>query len=98
MIMVIGSVEAKAEHRDEILALCVNHVQRSRKEAGCLDHRVSIDAENEHRFVFVEYWDSMAALKVHFDLEASKGFVQSLMPMVSSKPDMQIFKTETISV
>ena len=56
MIMVIGRIEAKPKHHPEILDLCLDHVQRSRQENGCIDHRVSIDAENENRFIFVEYW------------------------------------------
>lgn len=98
MIIVTGSVEAKSEHRGEVLALCIEHVQRSRKETGCLDHRVSIDAENKCRFVFIEHWETMFSLKTHFELEDSKAFVRNLMPLVASKPDMQIYKTEKIAV
>ena len=98
MIMVIGRIEAKPKHHPEILDLCLDHVQRSRQENGCIDHRVSIDAENENRFVFVEYWKDAEALKTHFELEASKRFVQNLIPIIESKPDMQIFKTEEVSI
>ena len=54
MILVTGSVLARPETFDEILAACLAHVQRSRLEPGCVAHNVHYDAENALRLVFVE--------------------------------------------
>jgi quinol monooxygenase YgiN len=96
MIIVIGSIIAKPENVSDVLALSLEHVQRSQKEPGCISHNVSIDCENPARFVFVEYWADMAALQVHFALEASQHFVRDLTPFAASKPDMKIYEAGEI--
>ena len=98
MIIVIGSIIAKPEHRDEALRLSLEHVQRSRKETGCIAHNVSVDSENDMRFVFVEYWEDMPALMRHFALEASQTFVAELSSRVAAKPDMKIFDAKEMQV
>ncbi len=98
MIIVIGSIIAKPEHRDEALRLSLEHVQRSRKEPGCVDHNVSVDCENDMRLVFVEYWEDMPALMKHFALDASQEFVAALSACVSAKPEMKIFDAKELQV
>jgi quinol monooxygenase YgiN len=92
MIIVIGSATAKPGHEDAVRDLSLTHVQRSRAEPGCIAHNVSVDSENASRFVFVEYWKDMPALKAHFALAASQGFVQELRPLLAENPDMKIFE------
>ena len=91
MIILTGSVIAKPEKRAEVLRLSLEHVQRSRAEPGCIRHNVSVDCENDLRFVFVEYWQDMPALMQHFALAASKNFVAELSTCVSAEPEMHIF-------
>ncbi|MEO0983670.1 MAG: putative quinol monooxygenase [Pseudomonadota bacterium] len=94
MIIVIGSIEATPEGRAEILRLSLEHVQRSRAEPGCIDHRVSVDCENERRFVFVEYWADMDALKTHFAVSASGDFVRKASALAASEPEIKIFEAD----
>jgi quinol monooxygenase YgiN len=49
MIIVTGSVVARAETFDRVWALSVEHVHRSRLEPGCLSHSVYRDHENPLR-------------------------------------------------
>jgi quinol monooxygenase YgiN len=97
MIIVIGHVTAKPETHDEVLALSLEHVKRSRAEPGCIAHNVSLDGETENRFVFVEYWADMPALMTHFALDASRQFVRDLTKLVAEEPEMKIFQAEETS-
>ena len=56
MIVVTGSVTAREDSLDEIRALSLEHVHRSRKEPGCISHAVHVDCENPLRLVFIEQW------------------------------------------
>jgi len=96
MIIVIGDACATPQGRDEALRLSLEHVQRSRTEPGCVSHNVSVDAENDCRLVFVEYWQDMPALKAHFGLDASKGFIAALSPLLAARPNMKIYPADEV--
>ena len=66
-----GSVRARADVVDEVERLALEHVHRSRSEDGCLLHSVHRDVEDPLRFVFVEHWSSVEALRAHFAVPAS---------------------------
>lgn len=97
MIIILGSIIAKADKASEILALSLEHVKRSQLEPGCISHTVSVDCENSQRVVFVEKWSDMAAVQVHFSLESSQRFVAELTPLLAAKPDMKIFEAAEVS-
>jgi quinol monooxygenase YgiN len=97
MIIVIGSAIAALGQENAVRDLSLLHVARSRTEPGCAAHNVSVDSENPSRFVFVEYWQDMAALKAHFALKVSQDFVRDLGPLLAAKPDMNIFAAEPVS-
>ena len=62
MIVVTGSVTARADSFDEVRKLSLEHVHRSRTEPGCISHAVNVDCENPLRLVFFEQWADRAAL------------------------------------
>src|SRR5438105_3412802 len=66
MIIVTGSILARADTFDEVLRLSREHVERSRKEPGCVSHAVHVDCENPLRLFFFEQWADEAALRAHF--------------------------------
>jgi quinol monooxygenase YgiN len=96
MIIVSGSVVAKQECLDELLAFSLDHVRRSRTEPGCLSHAVSRDAENPLRLVFFEEWADRAALQAHFAVPASRGFVKVLAAFAADAPQMQLYEARPI--
>ncbi|NNC71390.1 MAG: antibiotic biosynthesis monooxygenase [Sphingomonadaceae bacterium] len=96
MIIVIGSAVAAPECAREVRERSLEHVQRSREEAGCIAHNVSVDCENPARFVFVEYWENMGALIAHFALEDSQAFVRDLRKLLAEDPVIEIFNAEQI--
>jgi len=91
MIVVLGSVVARADTFDKVLALSQAHVARSRGEPGCLSHAVHRDTEQPLRLVFVEEWADAAALAEHFRVPASHGFVKALSALLSEPPRLTVY-------
>src|SRR6266540_1946593 len=85
MILVTGTILAREHAFDAVLASCLEHVERSRKEPGCISHDVHVDCQNPMRLFFFEQWADEAALRAHFAVNGSKAFVKSLKA-ASSKP------------
>ena len=96
MIIVIGRVDILPERIDEAIAASTHHVKRSRGEPGCIAHDVAVDAQNPSSLIFVEYWSDPAALQVHFALDESKQFFQTISAMSDSAPDLQIYQAEQL--
>jgi quinol monooxygenase YgiN len=91
MIVVTGSVTAREDSLAEIRQLSLEHVQRSRQEAGCISHAVHVDCENPLRLVFIEQWTDRAALLAHFAVPASRDFVRALRPLASAAATLELY-------
>ena len=78
MILVTGRILAREDSFDDVLRACLEHVERSRKEPGCIWHDVHVDCQNRMRLFFFEQWADEPALRTHFAVEGSKAFVKSL--------------------
>ena len=91
MMLVTGSILAKSDTFDEILAASQVHVHRSRTEPGCLAHAVHQDTENPLRLVFVEEWADHAALLAHFAVPESRAFAQTARTLAAELPVLKIF-------
>ena len=96
MIIVTGSVVAKAGMVDQLMAECLTHTRRSRTEPGCVSHAVHIDAENADRLVFFEEWQDMPALLAHFKVPASGAFVATVRSMAATAPTMTIYDANAL--
>ena len=94
MIIVTGSVVARPETFDQLLALCREHVDRSRKEPGCISHAVYSDVDDPMRLVFFEQWESRDALATHFAVPASGEFVAAARKLTSASPTLEIFSAD----
>ena len=81
-VAVTGSVQARPDRIDELLALSLEHVRRSRTEPGCIRHAVHRDVEDPLRLVFVEEWADRAALLAHFSVPASRSFRATVQSVV----------------
>jgi quinol monooxygenase YgiN len=98
MIIVTGSVRARPETIDEVLALSLEHVRRSRAEPGCELHSVHVDAEDPLHVVFVEHWTDAPALRAHFGVPASRAFVTELGPLSAVPPEIAIYEAHPASI
>lgn len=98
MIIVTGSVKARPNARAEVMRISIEHVQRSRREPGCLLHSVHLDVEDADRFVFVEHWVDHDALMVHFRVPESGAFAKALEELAVGTPSIQIFDAAPLSL
>lgn len=98
MIIVTGSAQARPETIDEVVALSLGHVHRSRLEPGCLLHSVHRDVEDALRLVFLEHWRDEASLRAHFDVDASGGFVHDLTALTASPPEISVYQASPVRV
>jgi quinol monooxygenase YgiN len=96
MILVTGSVLAREEALDDVLRLSLEHVERSRKEPGCVFHAVHVDCQNPLRLFFFEQWADEAALRAHFAVPASREFVKSLSDRIVETSGAKIYRAEPI--
>lgn len=92
MIVVTGSVTARADSFDEVRRLSLEHVHRSRTEPGCISHAVQIDCENPLRLVFFEQWADRAALLAHFAVPASREFVKALQSLAAAATTIELYE------
>jgi quinol monooxygenase YgiN len=96
MILVTGSILARDDTFEEVLASCLEHVERSRTEPGCISHDVHVDCQNPLRLFFFEQWADEVALRAHFAVEGSKAFVKSLKGRITETSGTQIYRAESI--
>lgn len=96
MILVTGSVLAREGRVERLLAIALEHVRRSRQEAGCISHAVHIDAENARRLVFFEEWVSREALVAHFAVPASREFVRAAGELSEGAPQLSTYEAKPI--
>ena len=98
MLIVTGSIRARPEHLDRVLELSVEHVQRSRRERGCLLHSVHRDVEDDDRLVFIEHWEDADSLRAHFAVPASVAFVREAAALAVDQPELSIYEAQAVSV
>jgi quinol monooxygenase YgiN len=92
VLIVTGSVRARSDTVDRLLALSLEHVRRSREEPGCLLHSVHRDVEDPLRLVFVEHWADAGALRTHFEVPASGQFVVEAAGLADGAPELAIYE------
>ena len=98
MLIVIGSIQARPGSIDQVIALSLAHVRRSRQEPGCLLHSVHRDCEDALRVVFVEHWADADALRAHFRVPASGAFVAEVTTYAASQPEIAIYEAHPLSL
>lgn len=98
LIVVIGSVTARAGAVDEVVRLGLEHVRRSRLEPGCVLHSVHRDVEHPNRIVFLEHWADASALRDHFRVPESRAFVEAVTVLADEPPTIEIFDASRTSV
>ncbi len=65
MLLVVATLPAKPDTREELAALLAALAKTSRDDAGCLSYGFYADVEDPTLFVSVETWDEQASLDAH---------------------------------
>ena len=92
MIIITGTVLGTPATIDELIRLSLEHVHRSRTEAGCIAHAVHRHVEEPLRLVFFEQWSDKDALLAHFAVPASGAFVLAAAKLAAEPPGMEIYE------
>jgi len=98
MIIVTGTLQARADTIDELRRLSLEHVARSRAEPGCLEHGVAVDVNDGLRLVFFERWADRAALDTHFKVPASGAFVKQAAQLSAQPPTIALYESSETSL
>ena len=98
MVIVTGSIQARLDSVDELRRLSTEHVMRSRAEPGCLEHGVTIDANDALRLVFFERWADREALAAHFRVAATRRFAKEVARLAAHAPELKTYEASEISV
>lgn len=98
MITITATIHTTPANRDAVTSLCIEHSARSRAEPGCISHHIHADIEDTARLFYYEQWQHEAAVAAHFALPESQDFVKRLTALVGERPDMQIYRSGTVSV
>jgi quinol monooxygenase YgiN len=98
MIIVTGSVRARTDTLDEMLAVSLEHVRRSRTEPGCLLHSVHRNVEDPSIVVFLEHWEDRAALAAHFAQPGSLAFVTTVTALATERPTITIYEASPLDL
>ena len=98
MIIVTGTVHARADALPEVLAAALEHVRRSRTEPGCLLHSVHQSAEDPTRVGFLEHWADRDALSTHFAQPGSRAFVQAIAGLAVERPTLEIYEATPVEI
>lgn len=91
LIIITGSITARPGSLEELEAISLAHVERSRLEPGCLSHGVHRDVENPLRLVFFERWLDQPSVDAHFAVASSGEFVRQAMALSDSPPTLELF-------
>ena len=94
MIIITGAVTARPDTFDELRAVALEHVHRSRLEPGCLSHAVYVDAENPLQLFFFETWQDRAAVATHFAVPASGAFVRAASKLAAAQMGIKLYEAE----
>jgi quinol monooxygenase YgiN len=98
MIVVLGSIIAKPETFAQLRQLAIAHVERSRREPGCIAHAVAVDCHNALKLTFTEKWADRAALMAHFKVPASIELVVTARKLAAEPPTIEIYDTTKLEL
>ncbi len=98
MIIVTGAIQARLDTLDELRRLSLEHVARSRAEPGCLEHGVTVDANDGLRLVFFERWADRDALLAHFRVPASREFGKQVAQLAARPPELSTYEAGEVSL
>ena len=98
MIIVTGSIQARADTIDEVRRLSLEHVARSRAESGCIEHGVTVDVNDSLRLVFFERWADIGALLAHFKVPASREFGAQAARLAARPPDLAAYDASELKL
>jgi len=88
-IHVIARFIAKPGKEDQLKALLIAMVPPARRELGCYQYDLLLNASDAREFCFVEKWDGNPALDQHVDSKYFKTGLTNVEDLVEGPPDIR---------
>ena len=98
MLIVTGSISARADTVDALRTLSLEHVARSRAEPGCLEHGVALDANDGLRLVFFERWEDRAGFDANLRVPASLRFAAEVAELAARPPTLAVYDASEVAL
>jgi quinol monooxygenase YgiN len=97
VIYVIATLVVRAEQRDAFVADAPDVIQATRAERGCLRYDLTSSLMDPLTFVFVEQWESRAALDAHFETPHLRRWRELCQGYVAERR-VEIIRAEQVDV
>ena len=91
MIKVVAKNFAQEDKVSEIVELCKELVEKTRKEEGCIKYEVYQDSQDAKILTMIEEWENMKALEAHMQTEHFTRIVALLGKRMTKGTEMNLY-------
>lgn len=91
-LRVVARVVALPDKVEEIKSVLIELVEPTRQEAGCIQYDLTQNKEDATDFVFVEEWESEAALEAHMRTPHFNEAVSKLEGLLAMPADIRRYR------
>jgi quinol monooxygenase YgiN len=91
--MVTATFDAAPGSEADLAGVLARYVVLTRNVDACRNVDLVMSATQGGRFLVIQKWDSAAAVQAHLDSELMTGMAREVVPMLSSKPAIDLFDT-----
>lgn len=88
-IHVVARFTARPGKEDELRAVLTALIPPTRRELGCYQYDLLMEAHEPRSFCFVERWDDEAALEQHLRTDHMERAMRQLEELVVEPPDIR---------
>lgn len=88
-ITIIGTVFAKPETREELLAILEKQVAPTRAEPGCINYDFHVDEKDPCAFVFYENWQDEEVFQAHLQMPHLKPLFGQMERLLARPVDIR---------
>jgi len=90
-VLVVATLQAKPDKREEIGVALAGAAAASRGDAGCVSYAFHRDLEDPDRYVSVELWEDQASLDAHFQAPHLAELFAVLGDQLAAPPDIKTY-------
>lgn len=98
MIIVHGTIPLKPDCRERALDLARQMAQASTSELGCISYDFYLGLLDENVLMLFQEWDSMEALRDHFQTEHMEVFMRELPNCLAGEIVTRRFAVQNVDV
>jgi quinol monooxygenase YgiN len=88
-VHVLARFMAKAGKEDALRTVLTALVPPTRRELGCYQYDLLVEAADPRNFCFVERWDDNEALEQHLQTAHVRGALEQIEGLVEGPPDIR---------